>query len=250
MKRPSSLFLLLLFSGLPYGQIKAQLLFSDTILHLGYVPQGSEPQVGVYLSNRDTVIYKIKPEHICGCTAFEKSNYTIAPGEKLFLPVKYQSSGNAGEVKRGYYINYTNGKVKKRVKVSFDAIVDTVPINHKVSAAEKACYRWDRVYINAGKVPEGPPVTFRYTLYNCSDTTLIIKQVQSSCGCVTPQWSREPIQPGKTAEVKAIYSTSGRPGYSQKSLYVQLGDGGTQVLTLSCEVIPEKEFPEPVPVIK
>ena len=37
---------------------------------------------------------------------------------------------------------------------------------------------------------------------------MIISKVQASCGCTTPEWSQDPIMPGKTAQIKVGYNTT------------------------------------------
>ena len=37
---------------------------------------------------------------------------------------------------------------------------------------------------------------------------LIIANVQASCGCTTPEWSRDPIAPGTTAKIKVGYNAA------------------------------------------
>lgn len=47
-----------------------------------------------------------------------------------------------------------------------------------------------------------------FTVKNTGDKPLIISKVSASCGCTTPEWSQDPIMPGKTAQIKVGYNTS------------------------------------------
>lgn len=47
-----------------------------------------------------------------------------------------------------------------------------------------------------------------FTVTNTGDKPLIISNVQASCGCTTPEWSKEPIMPGKSAQLKVGYNTT------------------------------------------
>jgi hypothetical protein len=37
---------------------------------------------------------------------------------------------------------------------------------------------------------------------------LIISNVKPSCGCTTPEFSQDPIMPGKSAKIKVGYNTA------------------------------------------
>lgn len=67
---------------------------------------------------------------------------------------------------------------------------------------------------------EGGPVTHEFVFTNNSNRPIKILTVQASCGCTTPDWSKEIVQPGKTGFIQASYNPKGRPGYFNKSLTV------------------------------
>lgn len=64
------------------------------------------------------------------------------------------------------------------------------------------------------------PVTHEFSFTNNSSRHIKILGVQASCGCTTPDWSKEPIAPGKSGFIQASYNPIGRPGYFNKSLTV------------------------------
>ena len=67
---------------------------------------------------------------------------------------------------------------------------------------------------------EGGPVLHEFLFTNNSGRPVKILNVQASCGCTTPDWTRDPIAPGKTGFIQASYNPKGRPGYFNKSLTV------------------------------
>ncbi len=60
-------------------------------------------------------------------------------------------------------------------------------------------------------------VDFTYT--NKGTKPLIIKDVQSSCGCTVPTWTKEPVEPGKTGTITIVYNTT-LPGAFSKTVVV------------------------------
>lgn len=63
-------------------------------------------------------------------------------------------------------------------------------------------------------------VTTIFTFTNESDSTLVISKVAASCGCTTPEWTREPVAPGEKGFVKAIYKPSNETYFFSKTLSV------------------------------
>lgn len=57
-------------------------------------------------------------------------------------------------------------------------------------------------------IPQGKPVYYSFAITNTGKTPLILDNVQASCGCTTPEWSRDPIAPGATAQIKVGYNAA------------------------------------------
>lgn len=67
---------------------------------------------------------------------------------------------------------------------------------------------------------DGGPVTYSFQFANVSNRPVKILSVQASCGCTTPDWTKDPVEPGGSGFVQASYDPKGRPGYFNKSLTV------------------------------
>jgi hypothetical protein len=83
-----------------------------------------------------------------------------------------------------------------------------------------------------GSVKEdGGPVTHEFVFTNSLTRPVKILAVQASCGCTTPAWSKEAVEPGKTGFIQASYNPKGRPGYFNKTLTVT-SDADTNPIVL------------------
>ena len=71
-----------------------------------------------------------------------------------------------------------------------------------------------------GKVAEGTMATYEFKFKNTGNQPAIIANVQASCGCTTPDWTKTPVLPGKYGIIKAMYSSAGRPGVFNKTVTV------------------------------
>ena len=94
---------------------------------------------------------------------------------------------------------------------------------------------------NFGKIKEeAGPANFSFNFTNTGSIPLIIQGVEASCGCTTPEWSQEPVLPGKMGFIKVSYNPEQRPGAFSKSITVTANIPKTvRVLTIAGEVIPK-----------
>lgn len=83
-----------------------------------------------------------------------------------------------------------------------------------------------------GKIPQSRPVTHVFEMVNTGTTPLRLDNVQASCGCTTPEWSREPIKPGGTATIKVGYNAAAE-GYFNKSITLQYNTDQTKTILIS-----------------
>jgi len=83
--------------------------------------------------------------------------------------------------------------------------------------------------------------THTFKVKNEGKAPLVITRVTASCGCTTPEYTTEPIAPGKTGEIKVTYDTTGRPGPFTKTISVfSNGYGGSYILTIKGVVEPKQ----------
>ncbi len=90
-----------------------------------------------------------------------------------------------------------------------------------------------------GNIKEGTQATYEFKFTNTGNAPLILEAVNASCGCTTPEWSREPIAPGQTGKVVATFNSSGKPGNQVKTITVKYNgaaESNTVLLTIKCYV--------------
>jgi hypothetical protein len=100
--------------------------------------------------------------------------------------------------------------------------------------AAPAALRFAETEFNFGKIPQGKPVYHNFAVVNNSSQPLKIDNIQASCGCTTPEWSRDAIAPGATAQIKVGYNAAAE-GAFDKTITVVAGNS-TQVLHIKGEV--------------
>ena len=66
----------------------------------------------------------------------------------------------------------------------------------------------------------GGSVSATFVVTNNTDASIVLTNVRASCGCTTPAWTKEPIEPGNTGTVTATYDPKGRPGPFEKTVTI------------------------------
>ena len=95
-----------------------------------------------------------------------------------------------------------------------------------------------------GEVVEGRVASHEFKFVNTGDQPIIISNVQASCGCTTPFWTKDPVMPGKEGSIKASYNSAGRPGPFNKSITVSSNSiEGTKVLSFNGSVVGKDKMP-------
>ncbi len=80
---------------------------------------------------------------------------------------------------------------------------------------------FDTETFSFGKIEEiKGAVTHVYNFTNTGSEPLVLQNVQPSCGCTTPEWSKKPVVPGGKGFIKATFDPAGRPGSFAKSITV------------------------------
>ncbi|MEL6390423.1 MAG: DUF1573 domain-containing protein [Bacteroidota bacterium] len=84
---------------------------------------------------------------------------------------------------------------------------------------------------------------------NTGTKPLVIKNARGSCGCTVPDWPKEPIMPGQTAEIQIRYDTK-RLGKINKTVTITTNEeGAPKVLkvvgTINQAIEKEESVPAP-----
>lgn len=107
-----------------------------------------------------------------------------------------------------------------------------------ISAQKQAQIKFEKVIHDFGTFTEANPVqeaVFQFT--NTGNAPLIINQAVASCGCTVPKYTKEPVMPGKTGEIKVTYNGKGKfPGHFKKSITVRT-NGNPEMTRLYVEGI-------------
>ena len=83
-----------------------------------------------------------------------------------------------------------------------------------------------------GTIVKGSDGTCEFKFSNAGKTPLLIQNVSASCGCTVPEWTREPVQPGKSGSIKVRYNTAIISGFTKSITVVSNAKNSPVILTI------------------
>ncbi|WP_431111477.1 DUF1573 domain-containing protein [Winogradskyella poriferorum] len=94
--------------------------------------------------------------------------------------------------------------------------------------------------IDYGTIEQHSDGSRLFAFTNEGDAPLLITNVKTSCGCTVPSYSKEPILPGKSGELKIKYDTK-RLGVFTKTITVTSNaEGGNKILKIKGNIVASK----------
>ena len=92
-------------------------------------------------------------------------------------------------------------------------------------------YNFVDIQENKGKV------SHKFSFTNNGKESIRILTVKPSCGCTTPNWSKDEIKPGKKGFIIAEYNPKGTPGVFRKSHSVITNDNRRSLIFIKGKVV-------------
>lgn len=97
--------------------------------------------------------------------------------------------------------------------------------DNKITVAAPEVIALKETEYDFGKIPQGKPVTHVFMFTNSGNTPLKLDNVQASCGCTTPEWSKEEIAPGASSKITVGYNAATDGPFSK---FITITYNGTQ----------------------
>jgi len=81
-----------------------------------------------------------------------------------------------------------------------------------------------------GKIPQGKPVTHIFEFTNTGFVPLSLDKVQASCGCTTPEWNKDVIEPGATSKITVGYNAQNEGPFAKPVTITYNGNQVKQII--------------------
>ncbi|MBX0292499.1 DUF1573 domain-containing protein [Hymenobacter sp. HSC-4F20] len=72
-----------------------------------------------------------------------------------------------------------------------------------------------------GDIKPGEVVKHTFEFTNTGKSPLLIENATASCGCTTPNWTKEPIAPGAKGTIDVQFDSHGKMGIQNKEVAIQ-----------------------------
>jgi len=166
---------------------------------------------------------------------------TLKPNEKGSIVVTYDA---AKKNDWGFVVDnmtvMVDGKVLDDSRFTVSATIEED--YSKMTPADMAnmpTVKFDQTTYDFGNVDEGKLVVHEYQFSNIGKTNLIIRKINTSCGCTTVAPSGTVIKAGESGSIKVSFATSGYSNRQGKTVTVLTNDpkNPTVILRLTGNVV-------------
>jgi hypothetical protein len=129
----------------------------------------------------------------------------------------------------------------KQKKTMNDA-ESSIPVALRPSMDKQSKMVFDQPLVYLGRITEGDSVSYTFHFRNKGNLPLQITSVNASCGCTTPKWSKELVQPGKKGFIKVTFDSHGKEGKVQKTITAYANTlPADNMVAFKIEVLPQKK---------
>ena len=120
-------------------------------------------------------------------------------------------------------------------KLSGDLV--SIPKSAESTTIKEPIIQFEKTSYDFGKILQGEVVSYTFRFTNVGDAPLLITSVDKSCGCTASEFDHQPIDPGKSGQIKITYDGKGHHGIQSKTLLVNANTTPSQtVLRIKAEV--------------
>jgi hypothetical protein len=106
------------------------------------------------------------------------------------------------------------------MKKSFVVIIMLFIATLSIQAQEKPAVPQDSIIFEStthdyGTIVQGGDGNCEFKFTNKGKAPIILNNVQASCGCTTPEWTRTPVNPGEKGTIKVTYNTNNMGSFTK-----------------------------------
>lgn len=177
-----------------------------------------------------TVEFDNIPKHI----TFEKTKVMVKPNEKTSIKVTYFGSKVDAwgfTTNRIQMIVDGNRESKNRITISADLQEDFSKLTkEQLLNAPKATF--ESTMFDLGNIKKGERKSYKFNFKNEGKTDLIIRSINTSCGCTVSDAETTVIKPGQSSSINATFNPKGQSGRQNKTITVFTNDPKNSQITL------------------
>lgn len=122
-------------------------------------------------------------------------------------------------------------------KVSADLVNNPVTADGINKGASAPAIKFEKNEHDFGKILQGEQLSYTFKFKNTGNAPLIITSIEKTCGCTSPEYSKEPIKPGEEGKITITYDSKGHKGFQNKRLIVKTNTNPSEsILRIKAQV--------------
>jgi hypothetical protein len=142
----------------------------------------------------------------------------IAPGQSSFIRVVYNTTSKMGPQSKTVTVISNASEPVLVLQLKGIVVVPLTDPNAPVLQFDSPVFSFDTI-------DQGTIVTHEYRFINKGKSPLIITDVTTNCGCLVPEFPKEPVLPGGTGIVRLTFYSAGKSGMQYKMPTVHSNSG-------------------------
>ena len=141
--------------------------------------------------------------------------------------------------------NKTEGESSETASVTTTPTVNTVDnpnlTNEQViSNADAPIMTFAEMEHDFGDIKPGSVVKHTFTFKNTGKSPLIISNASATCGCTTPDWTKDPIPPGGDGKIDVQFDSHGKSGQVSKTITIEANTlPSTNQIAIKTNILPD-----------
>lgn len=135
---------------------------------------------------------------------------------------------------------FAQKKSKKELKAEAAAAADSIA-KLEASLVDGVEMTFKYTDHNFGTQNSGSDISYEFEFVNTGKNPLIISNVSTSCGCTTPEWTRQPVQSKERGVIKVKYDSSRIGNFSKTITVYSNAENSPVVLSIRGNVIVNQE---------
>lgn len=189
---------------------------------LGDVPMGKKVSDTIMLYNPTKSVMTISQLGMPSSVSVKITDRTVYGGNVTYIIVGYQCDdvGRLGLNLETIRFHTGDSRCTDNSILLQANVVESFEHLTKEQLANSPIAKIDNPEHDFGKVKLGEVYTHDFKLTNEGKTPLVIRAVNTSCGCTIARLSKKVVAPGETITISAQFDTKGREGMQQKAIDV------------------------------
>jgi len=178
----------------------SMLLLKQALTRIGLRAEGRSETFGKLAAGTFPAIVHLSPDHFVVVVAANERHVTVFDGE--------------GRRRVWFTADFRKRWTSHTLKVWRDPRNGPLPLSTDPAARSAPRIQWTTLLIDRGEVaPTGQYLTFVFPFRSAGNSNLLIKSVQTSCGCMGHEKPQQPLPPGADGAITLKYDVpqSGGP---------------------------------------